>query len=87
MYGGSSAEGSMISRQNSRTSADFDDFRGQIFTCVAVYKVCYYLSVTVIDFNLREAHCNNNIIIIIIIIIIIMIMIMIMTIIKLPLKT
>ena len=43
MYGGSSGEGSMISRQNSRTSADFDDFRGQIFTCVAVYKVCYYL--------------------------------------------
>ena len=43
MYGGSSAEGSMISRQNSRTSADFDDFRGQIFTCVAVYKVCYFL--------------------------------------------
>ena len=84
MYGGSSAEGSMISRQNSRTSADFDDFRGQIFTCVAVYKVCYYLSVTVIDFNLKEAHCNNNIIIIIIIM---MIMIMIMTIIKLPLKT
>lgn len=44
MNGGSSAEGSMISRQNSRTSADFDDFRGQIFTCVAVYKVCYFVT-------------------------------------------
>ena len=36
MFNGSSGEVSMVSR----TSEDFHDLRGQIFTNVAVYKVC-----------------------------------------------
>ena len=44
-YGGSSGEVSMVSRA-SRTSDVFDDLRGQIFTNVAVYKVCKSLKLT-----------------------------------------